>query len=56
MKFEHGDKKLFGTYWSMSGPVRIELSDYVWDDTIKTWVMERSPRGVEIIKETVKPI
>lgn len=56
MKFEHGDTKLFGTYWSEHGPVRITLEDYVWDKEVDNWVMGRSPRGVEIIKETVKPI
>ena len=46
---KRGDKKLFGTYWSSSGPIRIELQDYVWDG--EQWVMPGSPKAEQIEAE-----
>jgi hypothetical protein len=46
---ERGDKKLCGCYWSPSGPIRIDLYEYIWDG--EKWVMPGSPIGVMIRKE-----
>ena len=57
MKYEHGDEELFGTYWSDHGPIRITLENWVYDENGPygpSWVMKHSPRGVDIIKETIR--
>ncbi len=48
-ELKRGDKKMFGCYWGLDGPHRIEIEDWVWDG--EQWVMPRSPIAMQIEEE-----
>ena len=48
-ELKRGDRKLFGTYWSERGPIRIDLEEWIWDG--EKWVMPGSPIAEQIAAE-----
>ena len=48
-ELKRGDKQLFGCYWGLDGPHRVELGDWVW--TGETWAMPNSPIAQQIAEE-----
>lgn len=46
-----GERKLFGTYYSERGPVKIPLDDYIWCGDDIGWCQEGSLIAQEILKK-----